>query len=171
MCGIERTSLRQASWVIQVHLLSMYLPSLSVGALLKRVSIAQLQGLGLLFLLVGYLISCLPGFGGHLIGLALVGIGWCYVFVTATTLVARSRTGSERFRAQGVNDLCVFAASGVASLTSGALLSVLGWSGVLRLGLALVLSLMALACNIHRTSGSKPAPRAHPCPDGCEHHV
>ncbi|KYF66510.1 hypothetical protein BE11_34535 [Sorangium cellulosum] len=150
MCGVERTSVQEASWVIQVHLLSMYLPSLSVGALLKRASIAQLQGLGLLFLLVGFLVSWLPGFGGHLIGLALVGVGWCYVFVTATTLVARSRPGPERFRAQGVNDLCVFAASGVASLTSGALLSALGWSGLLTLGLALVLGLMALAWDVHR---------------------
>ncbi|WP_437924794.1 MFS transporter [Sorangium sp. So ce291] len=150
MCGIEQSSVEQASWVIEVHLLSMYLPSLSVGALLRRVSIAQLQGLGLLFLLVGFLFSWLPGFEGHLVGLALVGVGWCYVFVTATTLVARSRSGSERFRAQGVNDLCVFAASGVASLTSGALLSVLGWSGLLYLGLALVLSLMALAWSVHR---------------------
>ena len=48
------------------------------------------------------------------------------MFVTATTLVARSRSGPERFRAQGVNDLCVFAASGAASLSSGALLSALG---------------------------------------------
>ncbi|HTN90790.1 MAG TPA: MFS transporter [Sorangium sp.] len=151
MCGVEQSSVEQASWVIQVHLLSMYLPSLSVGALLRRVSLAQLQGLGLLFLLVGFLFSWLPGFEGHLVGLALVGVGWCYVFVTATTLVARSRSGSERFRAQGVNDLCVFAASGVASLTSGALLSVLGWSGLLYLGLALVLSLMALAWSVHRT--------------------
>lgn len=151
MCGIERRSIQQASWVLQVHLLSMYLPSLSIGVLLKRVSIAQLQRLGLLFLIAGYVISWVPGFEGHLVGLALVGVGWCFVFVTATTLVARSRSGSERFRAQGFNDMCVFAASGVASLTSGALLSVLGWSGLLRLGLLLVLSLMALACHVHRT--------------------
>lgn len=151
MCGIEQRSIQQASWVIQVHLLSMYLPSLSIGALLRRLSIAQLQGLGLLFLLVGFLIGWAPGFGGHLVGLALVGVGWCFVFVTATTLVARSRSGSERFRAQGVNDLCVFAASGLASLTSGALLAVLGWSGLVRLGLLLVLSLMALAWRIHHT--------------------
>ncbi|WP_437776290.1 MFS transporter [Sorangium sp. So ce1097] len=150
MCGIERSSVKEASWVIQVHLLSMYLPSLSVGALLRWMSIAQLQGLGLLFLLAGFLVSWLPGFGGHLVGLALVGVGWCYVFVTATTLVARSRSGTERFRAQGVNDLCVFAASGVASLTSGALLSALGWGGLLYLGLALVLGLMALAWDVHR---------------------
>jgi hypothetical protein len=45
--------------------------------------------------------------------------------------------------------LCVFAASGVASLTSGALLSVLGWSGLVRLGLLLVLGLMALAWHVH----------------------
>ncbi|AUX26427.1 membrane protein [Sorangium cellulosum] len=150
MCGVEQRSIQQAGWVIQVHLLSMYLPSLSVGVLLTRLSIAQLQSLGLLFLLVGFLLSWIPGFGGHLFGLALVGIGWCYVFVTATTLVARSRAGSERFRAQGVNDLCVFAASGVASLSSGALLSALGWSGLLHLGLLLVLGLMALACHVHR---------------------
>ncbi|WP_437963837.1 MFS transporter [Sorangium sp. So ce260] len=150
MCGVERRSVREASWVIQAHLLSMYLPSLSVGALLQRMSIAALQGLGLLFLLVGLAISWVPGFEGHLVGLALVGVGWCYVFVTATTLVARSRSGAERFRAQGVNDLCVFAASGAASLTSGALLSALGWGGLLHLGLVLVASLMALAWNVHR---------------------
>ncbi|MGK4001448.1 MFS transporter [Sorangium sp. So ce1036] len=151
MCGIERTSIQQAGWVIQVHLLCMYLPSLSVGALLRRLSIAQVQALGLLFLLVGFLTSWIPGLGGHLFGLALVGVGWCYVFVTATTLVARSRAGAERFRAQGVNDLCVFAASGVASLSSGALLSALGWGGLLHLGVLLVLGLMALACHVHRT--------------------
>jgi hypothetical protein len=74
------------------------------------------------------------------------------VFVTATTLVARSRSGPERFRAQGVNDLCVFAASGAASLASGALLSALGWSGLVHLGGVLVLSLMALALRVHRAS-------------------
>ncbi|WP_437476209.1 MFS transporter [Sorangium sp. So ce1014] len=150
MCGVERRSVQEASWVIQVHLLSMYLPALSVGALLKWASIAALQGLGLVFLLVGFLLSWVPGLEGHLVGLALVGVGWCYVFVTATTLVARSRSGSERFRAQGVNDLCVFAASGAASLTSGALLSALGWGGLLHLGFLLVVGLMALAWNVHR---------------------
>nr|QKW94345.1 putative major facilitator superfamily permease [Stigmatella aurantiaca] len=149
MCGIEQYMIHQASWVVQAHLLSMYLPSLSIGVLLKRMSIAQVQGLGLLFLLVGFSVSWVQGFGGHLVGLVLVGIGWCFVFVTATTLVARSRSGSERFRAQGINDLCVFAASGVASLTSGALLSVLGWSGLIRLGLMLVLGLMAFAWYVH----------------------
>ncbi|AGP38347.1 hypothetical protein BE04_42180 [Sorangium cellulosum] len=150
MCGVEQRSVKEASWVIEVHLLSMYLPSLSVGALLKRMSIATLQGVGLGFLLVGFMISWVPGFEGHLVGLSLVGIGWCYVFVTATTLVARSRSGAERFRAQGVNDLCVFAGSGAASLSSGALLSALGWSGLLHLGVVLVVSLMALAWNVHR---------------------
>ncbi|WP_437566185.1 MFS transporter [Sorangium sp. So ce542] len=150
MCGVEQRSVKEASWVIEVHLLSMYLPSLSVGALLKRVSIATLQGVGLGFLLVGFMISWAPGLEGHLVGLSLVGIGWCYVFVTATTLVARSRSGAERFRAQGVNDLCVFAGSGAASLSSGALLSALGWSGLLHLGVVLVVSLMALAWNVHR---------------------
>ncbi|WP_437995481.1 MFS transporter [Sorangium sp. So ce185] len=150
MCGVEQRSVKEASWVIEVHLLSMYLPSLSVGALLKRMSIAALQGVGLGFLLVGFMLSWIPGFEGHLVGLSLVGIGWCYVFVTATTLVARSRSGAERFRAQGVNDLCVFAGSGAASLSSGALLPTLGWSGLLHLGVLLVVSLMALAWNVHR---------------------
>ncbi|EPX56441.1 putative membrane protein [Cystobacter fuscus DSM 2262] len=150
MCGVEKYMIRQASWVIQLHLLSMYLPSLSIGALLKRMSIARVQGLGLLFLLVGFLVSWVQGLSGHLIGLALIGVGWCFVFVTATTLVARSRSGAESFRAQGINDLCVFAASGLASLTSGALLSVLGWNGLVRLGLVLVLGLMALSWHIHR---------------------
>jgi MFS family permease len=150
MCGVEKFRVQQASWVIQVHLLCMYLPSLSIGVFLKRMSIAQLQGLGLLFLLVGFLVSWVSGFGGHLVGLGLVGVGWCFVFVTATTLVARSRSGSERFRAQGINDLCVFAASGVASLTSGTLLSELGWNGLLRLGVLLVLELMVLAWYVHR---------------------
>jgi MFS family permease len=150
MCGVEKYMIRQASWVIQLHLLSMYLPSLSIGALLKRMSIARVQGLGLLFLLVGFLVSWIQGLSGHLIGLALIGVGWCFVFVTATTLVARSRSGAESFRAQGINDLCVFAASGLASLTSGALLSVLEWDGLVRLGLVLVLGLMALSWHIHR---------------------
>jgi MFS family permease len=75
----------------------------------------------------------LENFYGTLI---LLGIGWNFGFIGATTLLASSHTAAERGRMQGTNDLIVFGGVTMASLASGGLMNcsggdaAAGWSSV-----------------------------------------
>ena len=59
--------------------------------------------------------------------LALVGIGWNFMYTGGTTLLTETYRPSEKARTQGLNDFIVFATMGVSSLSSGALVTTSGW--------------------------------------------
>ncbi|MEL6207750.1 MAG: MFS transporter, partial [Pseudomonadota bacterium] len=75
----------------------------------------------------------LANFFGALI---LLGIGWNFAFIGATTMLASAHTPQEQGRVQGMNDALVFGCVTVASLASGGLMNcsggdaVAGWSAV-----------------------------------------
>ena len=76
--------------------------------------------------------SVLPGIGlwNFWIALALLGVGWNFAFIGATTLVTEYHGPRERNKVQSFNDFLVFGSIAVGSLSSGALLSRYGWSAV-----------------------------------------
>ena len=51
--------------------------------------------------------------------LVLLGIGWNFLYVGSTTMVTLTYGIGERFRAQAVNEFCVFGTSAAASLLAG----------------------------------------------------
>ena len=55
------------------------------------------------------------------VGLALLGLGWNFGFIGATTMLAGSHRPEERGRVQGMNDVLVFGGVTMASLASGGL--------------------------------------------------
>jgi MFS family permease len=59
--------------------------------------------------------------------LVLVGLGWNFLFVGATTLLTEAHTPAERAKVQGVNDAAIFTTLVVSSLSSGALFTFQGW--------------------------------------------
>ena len=63
-----------------------------------------------------------------LTALALVGLGWNFMYTGATTLLTESYTAAEKARAQGLNDFIVFVTMAVSSLGSGVLVSAAGWN-------------------------------------------
>ena len=67
--------------------------------------------------------------------LALVGIGWNFMYTGGTTLLTETYEPSERARTQGLNDFIVFATMGVSSVTSGALVTTTGWQTMNRAAL------------------------------------
>jgi MFS family permease len=81
------------------------------------------------------------------IALVLLGIGWNFGFIGATTLLAGAHEAHERGRIQGMNDMIVFGGVTIASLASGGLMNCSGgtaqdgWTAV---NLAMV-PLLALA--------------------------
>ena len=84
-------------------------------------------------------------------GLVLLGVGWNFAFIGATTMVTQCHTAAERNKVQAFNDFLVFGMMALGSFSSGQLLAHYGWSMVnmvvfppVLLGLA-VLSLASFA--------------------------
>lgn len=136
----------ETSLVISTHLLGMYLPSLASGWMAARMSARTLLICGVLGICACVLISAALGhsFAHYFSGLLLLGVGWNFMFVGATTLLTRSYAPQERFRAQGANDLAIFGSQALASLLAGTALEQLGW-GALNLAVVPLLALVAWA--------------------------
>jgi MFS family permease len=73
----------------------------------------------------------------------LLGLGWNFLYVGATTLLTETYTIEERAKTQALNELLVFIVTGASIFSSGQLLYNVGWSAV-NLG-ALPLVLLTLA--------------------------
>ena len=76
--------------------------------------------------------------------LALVGVGWNFMYTGGTTLLTESYTPAEKARTQGANDFIVFATMGVTSVASGAMVSTAGWE-TMNLAVLPFLALIAAA--------------------------
>lgn len=133
-------SMEEAKLVIQSHILAMYLPSLVSGWLTRRIGLLWMMIWGLVSYLVCVLVATSgTGFGHFLLALVLLGVGWNLLFVAGTTLLPQSYRAEERFRVQGMNDLLIFGVQAGAALSAGAVLSALGWQGVLYLAMPFLL--------------------------------
>lgn len=129
-------NLNDAKRVIQLHIMAMYFPSLISGWLTRVVSIPLMMATGLLAYL-GCIVLAAGGISFHhyLGALLLLGVGWNFLFVGGTTLLPRGYQDAERFRVQGLNDIMVFGSQATAALSAGAILSWLGWGGLVMVAL------------------------------------
>ena len=78
------------------------------------------------------------------IALALLGVGWNFMFIGATTLLTTVHTPPERAKVQGLNDFVMFATTATAAFSSGGLLNLLGWKTV-NLAVVPLLAIVAVA--------------------------
>ncbi|MGI1661665.1 MFS transporter [Palleronia sp. KMU-117] len=126
-----------ASDIVSAHVLAMFAPSFFTGHLIARFGAERIVAAGLVILAAAGGVALngveLANFFGALV---LLGIGWNFGFIGATTMLARSHAPQERGRVQGMNDAIVFGGVAVASLASGGLMnctggnSADGWSAV-----------------------------------------
>ena len=61
---------------------------------------------------------------------ALLGVGWNFSFIGATTLVTECHDPHERNKVQAFNDFLMFGTVAIGSFSSGALLAHYGWAVV-----------------------------------------
>ena len=123
-CGFTEGN---AADVVTGHVLAMFAPSFITGHLIARFGVEKIMGLGLL-ILAGAGIVALQGVGleNFFIALILLGLGWNFGFIGATTMLAGAHEPHERGRMQGLNDLLVFGGVTMASLASGGLMNCSG---------------------------------------------
>lgn len=118
----------QISYIMQCHVLGMFIPSFFTGTLIARFGTGNVLLVGSVLLIV----SALVANSGHSliqfqISLVLLGVGWNFLFVGGSTLLSTTHVESERGKVQGVNDLIIFTLAAFGSLMAGQLLYWLGW--------------------------------------------
>ncbi len=117
--------------VIQVHAISMYGPGFFTGRLITRFGTHSVIAAGALLSALCVLVG-LQGqsFGHFMVALALLGVGWNFMFVGATTLLGQAHAPEERVRAQAANDLIVFGTVACTAFLSGAVHNQAGWAAL-----------------------------------------
>lgn len=137
--------LASAAAVVQAHVLAMYIPSLFTGALIGRFGAIKVMqaGAAIFFAMValGFLGREVLHYGASMVAL---GVGWNFLFIGGTTLLATAHRRSEKFRAQAVNDFSVFGLSAIGSLSAGAVIQLYGWDAVLWASIPPVVVTMAV---------------------------
>lgn len=133
-CGFTEGN---AADVVSLHVLAMYVPSFFTGHLIARFGVHKIVAAGLVILAAAGVVA-LQGveLENFFVALVLLGLGWNFGFIGATTMLAGAHEPEERGRMQGLNDLLVFGGVTMASLASGGLMNcsggspVEGWSAV-----------------------------------------
>jgi MFS family permease len=136
---IDSFSIDETAWVIQSHVLAMFIPSLFTGFLISRFGLPRVMLAGTL-LMMACVVAALGDrhFVHYWTGLVLLGIGWNFLFVGGTTLLTRCYDPSERFKAQAFNDFTVFGFQAAASLSAGTVIFFAGWEVLNALSLPLL---------------------------------
>ena len=127
-CGLP---VSDSNATIQWHVIAMYGPSFFTGALIARFGAPRIVAIGLALLAAASACN-LAGIAlaNFTVGLILLGIGWNFGFVGASSLVLETHRPEERTRVQSFNDFLVFGTMAIGSFSSGALLVHYGWNTV-----------------------------------------
>jgi MFS family permease len=131
------------AWVLEWHVLGMYVPSFFTGSLIRRVGVLPVLAAGVL---LNAACVALALHGVDLMhftaALLVLGIGWNFLYVGGTTLYTESYPASHRVRAQALMDRWVLGTMTLTSFSSGALVTTGGWQAM-NLGALLPLALLA----------------------------
>ncbi|WP_027051518.1 MFS transporter [Mesorhizobium erdmanii] len=124
-CGLSEDD---ATLGISWHVMAMFAPSFFTGSLIHRFGAERIVAIGLL-LLIGCAAVALSGVAlWHFwTSLILLGLGWNFGFIGATSMVAASYRPSEKGKVQGFHDFVLFGSVACASLLSGMVYNAWGW--------------------------------------------
>jgi len=120
-----------AANVVKWHVIAMFAPSFFTGSIIARVGARPVIAVGLLMLL-GCSAVALSGIelSDFYVALVLLGLGWNFGYIGATSLLAAHHRPEDRAKVQGMNDMLVMAMMSTAALSSGKLMATGGWSFV-----------------------------------------
>jgi predicted MFS family arabinose efflux permease len=151
--GVRHFGLADTAWVIQSHIMAMYIPSLVTGSLIARLGALRVLLAGTFCLAACAIAALVSHELVHYWGaLVVLGVGWNFQFVAATVLLGRAARPSERFRAQALNEFTVFGVQAVASLSAGGVLLSRGWRTLNLIALPLLALTLVTALVYRRRS-------------------
>ena len=128
-----------ANDIVSAHVLAMFAPSFFTGHLISRFGVEKIMAIGLTILGAAGIAALLgvqfadadaPSLLSFYAGLILLGLGWNFGFIGATTMLSNTHPPGERGIVQGMNDMVVFGFVTIASLASGGLMNCSGGSPI-----------------------------------------
>ncbi|MEH6737305.1 MAG: MFS transporter [Sulfitobacter sp.] len=140
-CGFSEAV---AGDVIRWHVVAMFAPSFFTGFLIKRFGSRRISTTGLVLLIMAAIAAAMGLTSVHFYGsLILLGVGWNFGFIGATTMLADAVPAEEKSVVQGVNDTVIAMVSTVCAFAAGMIIAGFGWA-ILAV-VALVVLVLALA--------------------------
>ncbi|HUN67685.1 MAG TPA: MFS transporter [Burkholderiales bacterium] len=120
-----------AAFVISSHVVAMFAPSFVTGGLIRRAGAIPVMLAGAV-LNVACIAIALSGVAvaNFWWSLVLLGVGWNFLYIGATTLLTETYRPEERAKAQGANEFAIFAMMTVSSFSSGMIVTNAGWDKV-----------------------------------------
>ena len=132
------------TFVIQWHVLAMFAPSFATGHIIRRFGVLTVMAWGAVSMAASIGVALQGVSVAHfLLTMCLLGLGWNFLFVGATTLVTEAHSTAERAKAQAMNEFTVFASASIGSFLSGSLHYYVGWQALNLAALPPVLILLA----------------------------
>ena len=131
--------------VIQWHVVAMFAPTLLSGLLIAKFGVQKILWAGIFFFVLACIIALLgTNFYFYLTTLIFLGVGWNFLFVGGSSVIADSASLEERGRVQGIADFCIFSFVALASMFSGMVHSEFGWTFMVSIS-SLVIVLISFA--------------------------
>ena len=142
-----------STYVIQGHVIAMFLPSLFTGQLIMRFGIVPVLIAGHMAFAAAFATALAGTDLGHFAtSLVFLGLGWNFCFVGGSALLTHAHSAAEKGKVQGLNEFIVATATATGSLTSGVILRYYGWDFMNKLAFAvLVLAVMTTILYAIRT--------------------
>lgn len=137
---IDGFSLEQTKFVIQSHVIAMFLPSLFTPMIVKLFGLGKMMIIGIILYLTCIIIGYSHSLHGYWVALILLGLGWNFLFIGGTSLLPRVYSDLEKFKVQSINDFLIFAMQGIAALSAGWFVFNFGWEVVLLSTIPLLLT-------------------------------
>ena len=130
-----------AASVIAAHVVAMFAPSFFTGSLIKRFGVLRVMAAGV----AAQLVCVAVGLSGQLIAnfwwaLALLGVGWNFMYIGGTTLLTEAYRPAEKAKAQGFNEITIFTVQALSAFSSGVLVNTRGWDVLNYVALPLILA-------------------------------
>jgi predicted MFS family arabinose efflux permease len=124
-------SFTESTLVIEWHVLGMFVPSFITGHLIRRFGFTAMISTGCILMLVCIGININGVSHAHfMIALILLGVGWNFMFITATRLVSETYSLPEKGKTQASNEFLIFSMVTLSALASGWLESTVGWQNL-----------------------------------------
>ncbi len=128
---IDGFSLAQTKFVIQSHVIAMFLPSLFTPIVVKLFGLSKMMIIGIILYFACIIIGYNHSLTNYWAALILLGLGWNFLFIGGTSLLPKAYHDIEKFKVQSVNDFLIFAMQAMALLSAGWFVFNFGWGVVL----------------------------------------
>lgn len=114
---------------IQWHVLAMFGPSFFTGMLISRFGAERIVASGLVILMACAIVAHMGvELWNFWLALVLLGAGWNFGFIGATSIVSSSYRPHEADKVQGFHDIVLFGTVAMSSFASGQAFTAWGWS-------------------------------------------